>query len=465
MAATARGASAPENLQLKAAFSIRDHGGHAPSKTSQGRDDVFPPRTLEDEGPDIGSDDVLDESRRERGLPFNLLRDLFPHLGNSLSVAPDPAQEATVTSTARVPSGRPSPPPDWVPAFTFIRGSTGGTVATGSAPVPAEELYPPLSAEANPMAIYDRVRQQFMSASFNSAIRATREHIAGSVRPPTTRIINHSNDVWLNGAGGGDPDVAVEHMLAVGAAVYYFGRRGTTLASQDSAVRGWLYFCETFRFDPWPATEMSLICFAIWSCTRIRPQSIRNYISAIRMRHKEEDIAPPELKELPRLMRVLDGLDWIFKAKVGKRIRLPFTLDVLVKLLQCKARRESALPLDQRPNIYSMDCTFTAAAVYSMAFVGALRPSEIAIRHNSKKGYTSHALRLRDLQVFMKDDLPVSLILWLPSRKTEQLGDKCDVAMGRTGHEYVCAVQRIFEYLQVRKALGDPLIEDDFLFP
>ncbi len=86
-----------------------------------------------------------------------------------------------------------------------------------------------------------------------------------------------------------------------------------------------------------------------------------------------------------------------------------------------------------------MDYTFTAAAVHSMAFVGVLRPSEIAsaIRHNSKKGSSSQALRLRDLQLFMKmDDLPVSLILWLPSRKTKQLGDKCDIAMGRTGHEY-----------------------------
>jgi len=183
------------------------------------------------------------------------------------------------------------------------------------------------------------------------------------------------------------------------------------------------------------------------------------------MRHKEEEVPAPKLEDMPRLMRVLDGLDWIFKAKVGKRIRLPCTLDVLLKVLQTKWAAEQALPTDQRPNLYSMKCTVTAAAVYSLAFVGALRPSEISVRRNDKKSYISNALKVRDLQVYMKDGKPFSAILWLPKRKNDQMGEKSDVAIGRTGHDVVCAVQRVYEYLLVRKAAGEVLTDDSLLFP
>jgi hypothetical protein len=415
-----------------------------------------------DDGPDEGKDDVLE--KKTRGIPFNLLRDLIPQLWGMRHTAP-----STTSSAASDPSGnpqemaRPAPPPDWALA-DFTRAISQPTGLDNVGVVSGNIPHPPLAAAANPMADYSNIREAFLQATFASAVRNVRESQTGPARPVAQHIANHSTEVWLQN-GAIDPGTAVAHMISAGAAVYYFGRRASTLASQDSAVRGWLYFCETFQFRPWPATEMSLICFAMWSSTRIRPNSIRNYISAIRMRHKEEEVQAPKLEDMPRLLRVLDGLDWIFKAKVGKRIRLPCTLDVLLKVLQTKGAAEQALPTEQRSHLYSMNSTVTAAAVYCLAFVGALRPSEISVRRNDKKSYTSNALKLRDLQVFMKDGKPFSAILWLPKRKNDQMGEKSDVAIGRTGHDIVCAVQRVYEYLLLRQAAGEVLTDDSLLFP
>jgi hypothetical protein len=90
-------------------------------------------------------------------------------------------------------------------------------------------------------------------------------------------------------------------MLQAGAALYYHGRRASTLASQDSAVKSWEFFCETFMFEAYPATEMALICYVVWSMSRkIKASSIETYLSSIRSRHSDEGAHMPSNKEMPQ---------------------------------------------------------------------------------------------------------------------------------------------------------------------
>ena len=301
-----------------------------------------------------------------------------------------------------------------------------------------------------------------MLTAFHSAVATLQR--GGKADQPAIhpKIKEHSDRVW-----GTDPVAAVSLMLGIGVACYYSGRRASTLAARNSAVRSWEYFCATYGFSAYPATEVALICFAVWSASRIRPVSIRKYIGHVRMQHIEHEAYMAENKHLPRLMQVLDGLDWLFKAKVGSRLRLPVTFDVLLKLLAIKRERLEALPAEQRPSVYSMSSYSMSRAVYSLAFCGCLRPSEVSVRNNQAKKYTSRALRMRDIRVsYASDGKPEHLILLLPSRKNDQLADKkSDVAIGPTGHSVVCVLQAFPDYFEERIVAGEVIDDDSLLFP
>jgi hypothetical protein len=259
---------------------------------------------------------------------------------------------------------------------------------------------------------------------------------------------------------------ARELMQATAAALYFSGRRASTLGSQRSALRSWLYFADVFGHEAFPATENSLINFAVWSCTRIAPKSIGKYIDSIRSAHVDEGVEMPTSKQLPRLSRVMAGLEWIYLAHKGSRLRLPCTDQVLRRVVVAKAQAVEALPEADRPSVYSLQSPCFSAAVYSTAFCGGFRPSEISSRKNVLKGYTSLPLRLKDV-TFNFDEYGgvLSVIIWLPHRKNDQAGVKSDVAIGRTGDVLVDCCTRLSEYLEERTAAGEELTGDSFLFP
>ncbi len=300
---------------------------------------------------------------------------------------------------------------------------------------------------------------------FNDAVKRARAQKDEQGNPLPSKPVADKIRVASERVWGTDVEAARAKMMAIGAQLYQQGRRPTTTASQDSAVRSWEYFCETFKFEPYPATEMSLICFTVWSASRkMIPSSIGKYIGSIRVRHLEEEAKMPDNKDMPRLMRVLAGLDWVLKAKVGGRLRLPCTLDVLVRILIKKWANESELAPDARPSIYSMKSTVMATAVYCLAFCGALRPSEVSVRNTATKGKSS-PLRIKDITVEYLEGKPVRLVLWLPGRKNDQMGAKSDIAIGPTDHALVCAISRLLDYIAARKAAGEELTPDSLLFP
>lgn len=419
--------------------------------------------TLVTEDPEEEVDDVaLFNPDSKKGLPVGFMHDLFPDFGYPT----DGAGTAAGTDTARRTEaiavlGMAKVPISWVeqpllgaiPRLSIPLQSDKPSVLTASVSAGHDESVVTGTAQT---------QEAIFNSAFKSAVRDTQQAHRGGAElgAAHSKIQARSIADW-----GMDPVAAVARMTRVAAAVYFTGRRPTTLSSQDSAVRGWLYFCETFGFQPWPASEMSLILFTIWSASRVSPDSIRKYISSIRVRHVEEEAVCPDNKQMPRLMRVLDGLDWIYKAKVGKRIRLPCTLDVLVKLLTVKWRNENALEPGSRPSIYSMSSVVMSSAVYTLAFLAATRPSEIAVRHNLAKKYTSLPLRLKDVRLFNREGQPYALVLQLPSRKTDQLGEKSDIAIGLTGHPLVCSISRFRDYLDARRLTGEELTEESLLFP
>lgn len=173
----------------------------------------------------------------------------------------------------------------------------------------------------------------------------------------------------------------------------------------------------------------------------------------------------PSNQEMPRLMRVIDGLKWVAKATEGGKLRLPCTFDVLERILIAKWTKELATAAAERPSVYSLDSAVLVSAIYCLAFCGCLRPSEISVRVNAGKQYTSLPLRLKDIKVDNQANGLINLVLWLPKRKNDQLGEKSDVAIGPTGHDLVCAVKRLLEYLQARRETGEQLTEESFLYP
>jgi hypothetical protein len=366
------------------------------------------------------------------GLPMSLLLDMFPHLraiASAPALPPSPAAEA--------------PPPPVSAAETMA------SAASVMPEVAAFRLQFKQAVAAAAAAIMPGKSPSETATS--SGARPSHFYAAG---------VAHSKATWES------IPRANELMTATAAALYFSGRRASTLGSQRSALRSWLYFADVFGHEAYPATESSLINFSVWSCTRIAPKSISKYIDSIRSAHVDEGVEMPTSKQMPRLARVMAGLEWIYLAHKGSRLRLPCTNQVLRRVVVAKAQAAEALPVADRPSVYSLQSPCFSAAVYSTAFCGGFRPSEISTRKNVLKGYTSLPLRLKDVSFnFDEYGEVLSVIIWLPHRKNDQAGIKSDVAIGRTGDVLVDCCTRLSEYLEERTAAGEKLTGDSFLFP
>ena len=284
---------------------------------------------------------------------------------------------------------------------------------------------------------------------------------ADNVHP---RVISNAQEFW-----GLDAMEARGKFEAFAAVYYRFGRRASTLASQASAVRCWEWFTDTYGYQAYPATMESLIAWTVFNSSRISVKSCRRYISSLRSHHVSEGHSMPDNKDMPHLMRILDGLEWVKKAQEGNRVRLPCTIDVLRAVLAKKLSIATEKgEQDGAISVYSLASFRMAAAVYTFAFGGGLRPSEFTVRVNEQKGYTSLPLKLKDLTLnTLGGDKPHSLVVMLPSRKTDQLGKKSDVVIGRVDDHLglVEPIDRLLDYLAARRAEGEVLTGESYLFP
>jgi hypothetical protein len=213
----------------------------------------------------------------------------------------------------------------------------------------------------------------------------------------------------------------------------------------------------------------SIIAFTIFNSTRISVDSCRRYISSVRAHHVSQGYVMPDNKDMPLLGQILVGLDKVKKAQDGGRVRLPCTIDVvravLAKKLSTAVEKGEE---DGAVDVYSLESFLMAASVYTFAFAGGFRPSEFTVRVNGSKAYTSLPLRLKDLT--LNTDAagnPQSLMVLLPSRKTDQLGKKSDVIIGRVNDpsHLVEPIDRLLCYIGARRSAGETLTGESYLFP
>ena len=146
-------------------------------------------------------------------------------------------------------------------------------------------------------------------------------------------------------------------------------------------------------------------------------------------------------------------------------LRLPLHWCLLVRLLKGARARAGATKYDRR-TLFSMQCPIMKAAVYMIAFCGALRPSEIS-ECVTPTGLVTPPLRM----VHFRRARPTvnggvdAVVLDLQKRRNEQLGGaKSQVSVGRT-HQRDCPVSAIDAWIAARAALGETLQGDALLFP
>jgi hypothetical protein len=236
------------------------------------------------------------------------------------------------------------------------------------------------------------------------------------------------------------------------------------LDAQASAVRQYFFFADSLHYEAVPASEETLIAFAVWSAARVEVSTVRKYLSHVRSYHLLVAKALPAWEQMPMLNQVLTGLERMAVQSADRKLRLPITLSILVQMFSAKRQRFNALPLADRPSIYSMDHPVFSEAVECVAFLGAMRPGEVAVRVTGS-GVVTTPLLFRHWSLVEPVGAPRYACLSLPKRKTDQLGERCDLVIGLTGHSAVCAVSGMEKYFIARAEAGETLTDDSLLFP
>lgn len=167
---------------------------------------------------------------------------------------------------------------------------------------------------------------------------------------------------------------------------------------------------------------------------------------------------------MPRLLRVISGIEWVSRSVKGNRVRLPITMVILKKILETK--KALLASKKETTEFYSLENYDMASAVYALGLCAALRPSELAVRHTGT-GVVSAPLLIEDInfEIEKGTDTPLSSVLMLPKRKNDQFGEKSDVAFGKTGDAEACGVINVFRWIQKRKEMGEVITPKSYLFP
>ncbi len=275
-----------------------------------------------------------------------------------------------------------------------------------------------------------------------------------------TNLVAASIRAWSTKTWGTDVSAARQKFNDVAVAMYQAGRAPTTWDTRRSVMRAYEYFALTFHYDPFPATMNTLIAYAVWSAERISAASVLKYIGHIRATHAERGQPFPDNAEMPQLMQILSGFTKAqLASKAGDIRRLPMTFGVTTRVAYVK--REAHALLAEEPSVYSLDSVLMAEAAYGLGLVGALRPSELAVRLTKTAGWSA-PLTLSQYQDDRRQD---HAILELAQRKNAQLGGpRCQVVIGAT-HHWFCARANMRRYLDERERLGEVLTPNSLLFP
>jgi hypothetical protein len=290
-------------------------------------------------------------------------------------------------------------------------------------------------------------------SDFATLFANRREEQVDITRDPVAAVQRAAQAAW-----GSNPVVARQRIQVAAVEAYFRGKAQATWDAQASAVRSYRFFASSLRYDAFPATEDTLIAFAVWSAARVSVTSVRKYVGHVRAYHKTLMLPIGEASDMPRLQQVLEGLERAQTHSKDRRLRLPLTHDILS---QMQAAKHAETAATAGHDVYSMANPTMSDAVYAVAFLGSLRPGEIG-----QSDHRSPPLQLKDWTVHTPSTATGIQFgtLHLAHRKNQQLGEHCDVVIGVT-NSAICAVTAMEKYLKTRREAGEVLTELSLLFP
>lgn len=112
---------------------------------------------------------------------------------------------------------------------------------------------------------------------------------------------------------------------------YYFqkGLADNTHRTYSSAQRQYLQFCDTHNLQSLPGNESTLLLFVSHLAVKIKPQSIKVYLAAVRALHISHGYNNP-LTSTIKLQQTLRGIER--EHFLPTKQKLPITFDILCKL-------------------------------------------------------------------------------------------------------------------------------------
>ena len=226
---------------------------------------------------------------------------------------------------------------------------------------------------------------------------------------------------------------------------FYFqnGIAGSTQRTYKSAKVRYTNFGALHGFLP---TSELLLCrycsFLVGN--KLSHSTIKCYLAAMRHLHIAEGYGDPAISKMAKLEQVLKGIKSTQAKSIEKRVRLPITRELLLKLKKEWVERES-----------SRDGTMLWAAS-ALCFFAFLRSGEITIPSDLAYDKGAH-LSFDDVKVDSLSN-PKMLRVRIKASKTDPFRLGVDVYVCRTEGP-LCPLEAVLKYMTVRGKGPGPLFQ------
>ena len=215
------------------------------------------------------------------------------------------------------------------------------------------------------------------------------------------------------------------------------GLAPSTQRTYKSAKKRFLEFCRASESQPLPLTEQVACRYVAHLGEQgLAPKTIKAYLSAVRHLQISANMSDPDLGQMAKLEQVLKGVKREYaKKSPGKRVRLPITPDILLKLRgvwEGDSRKYDSIML------WGACC---------LCYFGFLRAGEIAVPSEAAYDPGEH-LNAADISV---DSIanPKLLKIKIKSSKTDPFRQGVEIFIGRTDNK-LCPVAAVLAYLAKR---------------
>ena len=197
----------------------------------------------------------------------------------------------------------------------------------------------------------------------------------------------------------------------------------STCSTYSSGIKSFINFCLDYKqFTAQncilPASEETLLLFTTYLSLRVAPTTIKVYLGAVRSLHIESGLPSP-INGATRLPLLLRGIKQTYGQE--RRKRMPITPPILLAFRRL-------LNLD----LWDHQVLWTAMLV---AFFAFLRSAELI-------ALTTTDVTLHTNSVY---------ILTIKASKTDPFKQGSHIRLAPSGHQYLCPVQALSQYLETRR--------------